>query len=112
MEIAKGESSWDVSRVVGVGQALYALVPEKICRAMDLKKDDRLVMHTDGRTIFATRMPSEELITKRTRYCPRCGTVLPVSNPSPPQASATASSTHGAKTTVRPRPQLGRIVCA
>jgi hypothetical protein len=65
MDMDIGEVRREVSRVVGVGHALYMLVPTGICRRTGLKKGDRLAMETDGRTVYAARIPFEDLISKR-----------------------------------------------
>lgn len=59
-----GPERKDVSRVVQVGRALYCCLPRKVCELAGLKRGDRLVIETDGRMIYAARIPFEELIHK------------------------------------------------
>jgi hypothetical protein len=64
-EIKIGPGRKQVSAVVQVGRSLYALLPQKVCQEAGLKRGDRMVIETDGRLIYAARIPFEELISRR-----------------------------------------------
>ena len=54
-----------VSTVTAVGRSLYILLPQQVCELAGLKRGDRMVIETDGRMVYATRIPFEELIRRR-----------------------------------------------
>lgn len=54
----------DISRVVKISRALYVSIPAAIQAAAGIKRGDRLVWETDGRTILMAKIPMEEIITR------------------------------------------------
>jgi hypothetical protein len=55
----------EVSRVVAVGHALYALLPSQIVVQAGVKKGDRLAIKCRGGTIYAVRIPFEDLLSRK-----------------------------------------------
>lgn len=67
LKVDQGPERKDISRVVAVGNALYVLLPKKVCELTGLKRGDRLCMETDGRMVYAARVPFEELMARKTK---------------------------------------------
>jgi hypothetical protein len=54
-----------VSRIIQNGRSLYLLVPPDLQEVVGWKKGDAIALDTDGRTVFAARIPFEDLINRR-----------------------------------------------
>lgn len=65
--IDKGKVKRPISRVVRLGASLYCLLPKELCAEVGFKLGDRLCMETDGRMVYATRVPFEELMARKTK---------------------------------------------
>lgn len=55
----------EVGRVVQNGGSLYLTLPTVICEIAGLRKGDRMAIDTDGRVVFAARIPIEDLLNQR-----------------------------------------------
>ena len=62
-----GTETRSVCRVIRVGHALYVNLPKAVVELAALKLGDRLVIETDGRIVYAARIPFEELLGQRRR---------------------------------------------
>ncbi len=64
----------EIGRVMRVGRALYVCIPKSIQEAAGIKRNDRIVMECDGRTILMAKIPMNELISRallKGRECAR-----------------------------------------
>jgi antitoxin component of MazEF toxin-antitoxin module len=53
-----------VGRVIKVGTSLYLSLPREILKQCPLKRNDRVAMLTDGRTIAFARIDMHDIVNK------------------------------------------------